>query len=139
MSKTDAQRNRELEQIQLALLQDRHNTALMSSLMCSLDYVWDDNIPTACTDGIRIRWSPTWWDKLTVEHRKTVMRHELEHTSRGHSLRMEHRNPLLWNYACDYAINPDLKAEGFDFTDLDGLMDDQYLGMAEEAIKDYKP
>ena len=134
MSKTDAQRNRELEQIQLALLQDRHNTALMSSLMCSLDYVWDDNIPTACTDGIRIWWSPTWWDKLTVEHRKTVMRHELEHTSRGHSLRMEDRDPWLWNTACDYAINPDLKAEGFDFTDLGGRMDDQYLGMAEEAI-----
>lgn len=134
MSKTDAQRTRELEQIQLAMLQDKHNTALMSSLMCSLDFVWNDQISTAQTDGVRIMWSPQWWDSLTVEHRKTVMRHELEHTSRGHSLRMEHRDPLLWNYACDYAINPELRDEGFDFTDLGGLMDDRFLGMSEEAI-----
>jgi predicted metal-dependent peptidase len=40
--------------------------------------------------------------------------HELWHTALMHGPRQEKRHPQIWNVACDYRINNDLKADGYE-------------------------
>jgi len=48
---------------------------------------WDENIPTACTDGAGIRWNPAWFEKVTWENPQVavmVMVEEIGHCLLGH-------------------------------------------------------
>lgn len=96
-----------------------NNSAFLGSLLISLDFRWDEKIPTACTNGLELRWNPTWFMSLTEPVRKTVLLHELWHIARLHIQRVGSRDPKVWNYACDIRINNDLKKEGHSFKDVE--------------------
>ena len=128
---------RELDRCKSSILMAARN-AFLGALMCQLKQDWDESIPTACTDGKAIWWSPRWFLSLPKPARVTVQAHEVWHVARLHMIRRGNRDPRLWNYACDIRINNDLKAMGFSFVGLEGAwMDEKYpREMPEEAIYD---
>ena len=70
-------------------------------------------------------------DSLTDGKLRGVLVHEIEHIARGHHVRRGNRDPLEWNEACDYVINPDLIDQGYELPE-DCLLDRQYQGMSAE-------
>ena len=76
------------------------NNAFLGSLMCSLHFEWDSSIPTACTNGVFLRWNPEWYISLPIATREMVLAHEVWHVARLHNIRRGTRDPELWNYAC---------------------------------------
>ncbi len=128
---------RELDRCKSSILMDAKN-AFLGALMCQLKQDWDESIPTACTNGKSIWWSPRWFLSLPKPARVTVQAHEVWHVARLHMIRRGNRDPRLWNMATDIRINNDLKAMGFSFVGLEGAcMDDKYpADMPEEDIYD---
>lgn len=112
------------------------NAAFFGSLTCSMEFRWDNSIPTACTDGEEIRWNVDWFLSLTKDERVFVYLHELWHAARLHPIRLGNKDPELWNIACDYRINSDLVREGYSYGSLRPYYDPKLAGMAEEEIYD---
>ena len=116
------------------------NAAFLGSLMCSMNFVWSRDLPTAATNAITFWWNPDWFISLDPEVRKTVLMHELWHVARLHMVRLDNRNPRYWNYACDIRINNDLEREGSSFYGVEDCWKDKSFDdngiAAEEDIYD---
>jgi len=95
------------------------NAAFLGSILCSMDFVWSTQLPTAATNGLILWWNPEFFKSLSIEARQTVLMHELWHPARLHFARQGNRNNDIWNYACDIRINNDLKDEGYSFVGLE--------------------
>lgn len=89
--------------------------------------------PTAATDGRVLMVYEEWFGKLTLDEQVGVVAHELAHKIFLHMYRRGARDPMLWNFACDYAINGMLKENNFTLP-TPHLHDDKYKGMSAEAI-----
>ena len=105
---------------------------------------WDSNIPTACTNGKILRINPDWFMSLSPPMRCTLLAHECWHVGFLHcdESRRGDRNPRVWNWACDHAINLMLEEFGYQF-DIDpntgqkmGLLDSRFKDMSAEQIYD---
>jgi predicted metal-dependent peptidase len=92
-----------------------------------------DGIETAATDGRMLWINPTWWKPKTLDEQVGVVAHELGHKIFLHPSRCGNRDPKIWNYACDFAINALLKQNGFTLP-VPHLYDKKYEGMLAEAI-----
>jgi predicted metal-dependent peptidase len=128
--------DREMDKCKSTVFLHHGTAAFLGSIMCSLEFIWSREVPTAATDGVYLWWNPDWFLSLAPVNRATVLRHELWHVARLHMIRQGTRDPQVWNHACDYVINNDLAAEGCDFT-FGGLIDPQYANQAEEDIYDH--
>lgn len=96
----------------------------------------DHSIPTAATDMRKIVYNPKFIDELNdIELVQFVLAHEVLHIMFKHGLRRNHRDPRLWNYACDYAINWILHETGFKIWE-HCLIDRKYADMSAEQIYD---
>lgn len=91
--------------------------------------------PTMATDGRRVWYNDTFTSSLTRQECTGVLAHEACHIAFLHHLRIGTRNPMLWNVACDFAINLILKESGFTLP-ANGLIDQKYAGMSAEHIYD---
>lgn len=113
----------------------KENTAFISSVMMSLSFHWDQNIPTACTNGLEIRINPAFFEKLPPKQRVFLLLHETWHVAFQHIPRCFDfsYDPEKWNYATDYAINIMLVDEGHEFIE-GGLLDSQFRGMSADEI-----
>ena len=114
------------------------NAAFLGSILCSMDFVWSTQIPTAATNGLTLWWNPEFFESLSNDARQTILMHELWHPARLHFARQGSRDKDIWNYACDIRINNDLKAEGYSFVGLEGgWVDPSFApGTPEEDIYD---
>jgi hypothetical protein len=102
-----------------------------------------------CTDGTRIIFHPEFVASQSDEAIRLVLLHEIMHCLGDHMTRRQERNPLIWNWACDYAINPILDGEkGLEWPKNEdgsrmGLLEPKYAGMRAEdiyeIIKDMPP
>lgn len=114
------------------------NSGFFGSLLCSLNFIWSRELPTAATDGLSIWWNPDWFMTLPIKTVATIIRHELDHVARLHMLRKGDRDMRVWNYACDYRINNDLENDGYRFDGTQPLIDHKFDKkgelMAEEDI-----
>ena len=113
--------------------------ALLGSVMCSLDIMFDGRIDTACVGSKMIRWNPEFFERCTPKGRVFVLMHELWHIARLHRVRRNNRDHKRWNHACDYIINEWLFKEGYACTpaDVGGieiLLNKRYFGMCEEEV-----
>lgn len=117
-----------------------NNAAFYGSVLCSLSFVWDESVKTACTDGISIMWCPNFFKELKPATRKTVLMHEIRHVAHMHELRRSNRDPKIWNYACDIRLNNDLENDGYSFEGIEWCWKDhsfdKYEKMCEEDIYD---
>jgi len=97
-----------------------------------------------CTNGLNIIYHPEFVLSQGKGAVNFVLCHEILHCVADHMGRRGTRDPKLWNYACDYAINPILNAEvGRDFEwpkmpdgSRMGLLEEKYAGMRAEDIYD---
>lgn len=93
----------------------------------------EDGVETAATDGRILYVYEEWFGKLTLEEQVGVVAHELAHKIFLHMFRRGARDPRMWNYACDYAINGMLHENNFKLP-TPHLHDEKYKGMSAEAI-----
>lgn len=68
---------------------------------------WD--VQTINTDGTSLEYSPTFVTALSPDELEGVIAHEVMHCALAHQCRRGTRDALLWNIACDLAINPILR------------------------------
>jgi hypothetical protein len=101
--------------------------------------------PTMATDGKSIIFDPNFVLNQTDAAVRFVICHEVLHCVNGHHKRRGKRHPIIWNWACDYAINPILGSpegpeDGFEYPrengEIVGLYDKKYEGMTAEDIYD---
>ena len=62
--------------------------------------------PTMATNGKEIRFNPIFVDSLPVDQLKAVLCHEVMHCALAHMSRRDSRDPMGWNIAADFAVNP---------------------------------
>lgn len=92
-------------------------------------------IPTAGTNGRELIWNPDFMATLDADETQGVMAHEVLHMALEHCLRLHGRNPMLWNIACDFAINLIVKESGLKLP-AGGCLDEKYAGMSADEIYD---
>jgi len=90
-------------------------------------------IPTMATNGVVLRYNPAFVDTLNAATLAGVLAHEVMHPALQHHTRRAKRDPVRWNEACDYAINPLLLDAGLHLPD-DVLVDPRFRGMSAEQI-----
>lgn len=82
------------------------------SVVASVGYKENKDIPTAGTDGETIYYNPNYLESLSVEEQTFIFAHEVCHIAFNHILRSEGKDPELWNIATDGVINQFLKRDG---------------------------
>lgn len=106
-----------------------------ATLLVSTPWKMTTDIPTAATDMSTLYFNPDFMEKQTDDVILSVLAHEVMHMALEHGLRCQARNPQVWNFACDYALNLVLKDSGFEIP-ADWLCDDMYKGMSADQIYD---
>lgn len=146
----DSMRDKSIQariKVQRAILWITINRGFFAQLLSNLNIYGSSKIdpPTMCTNGFNIVYHPDFVLKQSDAAIRFVLCHEVLHCVGDHMSRRGNRNPLLWNYAADYAINPILNAEVssriFDWPVQDdgsrmGLFEEKYSGMRAEDIYD---
>ena len=82
------------------------------SVVASVSYKENEEIPTAGTDGETIYYNPKYLESLSVEEQTFIFAHEVCHIAFNHILRSEDKDPELWNITTDGVINQFLKRDG---------------------------
>jgi predicted metal-dependent peptidase len=101
----------------------------------------DNTIPTLTTNGVVIKYNPTFMNSRTVNDQFVLYLHEIVHNFLGHPLRMtalmqqqgDHYDEEAAQRAADYAVN-DLIYDAKFTLPPDALYDHKYIGMAFEEI-----
>ena len=146
----DSMRDKSIQariKVQRAILWITINRGFFAQLLSNLNIYGSSKIDpaTMCTNGFNIVYHPDFVLKQSDAAIRFVLCHEVLHCVGDHMSRRGNRNPLLWNYAADYAINPILNAEVtsriFDWPLQDdgsrmGLFEEKYSGMRAEDIYD---
>jgi predicted metal-dependent peptidase len=91
------------------------------------------SVPRMATDSVKHYYNPQFVCELSQKMLEGVQVHESEHDARHHSTRRRGRDPERWNKACDFSINPDIIAEGFELPEW-VLNRPDLAGMAAEDI-----
>lgn len=116
----------------------QQNQAFLSSMVLSLNTKIDNTIPTACTDGLEIRFSEDFVKGLSDPELLFLVAHETWHVAFMHMTRRGGRDPQKWNHAADYVINHMLVKDGFTMIE-GGLYDDKYEGLSADEVYDLLP
>lgn len=69
----------------------------------------DEWLATAATDGRNFYYNSRFINMLQAREVEFLFGHEVLHLVYDHLDRRDERNPEIWNVACDYAVNADLK------------------------------
>ena len=60
---------------------------------------------TAATDGRHLYFNREFFEKMSVKEVEFVVAHEILHNVFEHMMRVEGRDPRIWNAAADYSVN----------------------------------
>ena len=112
----------------------KNDGAFLGSLLCNVETVWDEKIPTAQTDGLTLAINPTWFMSIPEDTRPTILRHELWHIAHLHPLRGEGLQHKRFNMAADFVINLMLHKEGNSFKGVSPLLDPMWDGYTTEEV-----
>lgn len=77
----------------------------IGTIALNMPFEFDASIPTAATNGKRVKFNPDFVASLTDEELKFVVAHECLHPMLEHNYRRGTRQPQRWNKAADYVIN----------------------------------
>ena len=72
----------------------------------------DYRVRTACTNGSEIYFDIEFLSKLDSKERLFVLCHEIYHVVMMHMLKLQNRNPAMFNIATDMEVNYMLKQDG---------------------------
>lgn len=112
------------------LLQLRKLRPFYSAIYEVMDKEESTETKTAGVTENKLLFNKEFIEKIPVEEMLFVMLHEVAHVALKHVSRREHRDPMLWNIACDLYVNKVL-AEEF------GIEPGGYKEV--EGIKIYQP
>lgn len=87
------------------------NHGFYGLLLMHMVYSIDENLDTACTDGMRIAFGPDFLESLTDSELDFVMMHEILHVVLQHCLREDNREHEEFNIACDIVVNSNILLE----------------------------
>ena len=105
-----------------------------AGIAMGLEFIIDDRIETAGTDGKCIRFNPHFIATLSKAQLIFLVCHEVMHVALLHSFRRGGRDHDGFNIACDHQINlPLIDEDGFDMPE-GGLADPRFSGMSAERI-----
>jgi predicted metal-dependent peptidase len=114
-------------------LMAKPDSVFFTTVCFSLKHIWDDRIPTACTNGKEIRYNPKFFMSLNTEEQIFLMLHESMHVAYLHMDRLQTRHMRRWNIAADFCINLQLVQRGYKMPSM-GLLDHKYDDMGTEEI-----
>jgi len=77
----------------------------IGTVALNMPFVLSREIPTASTNGKRVRFNPDFCNELTDEELKFLVAHECLHPMLEHNYRRQERQHRRWNKAADYVIN----------------------------------
>lgn len=123
-----------MSRAKIGLMYNR-STAFYAAVAMRLPFHWDNSQPTAYTDYKSIGYNTEFFMELSPDERVFLLAHEAMHVAHMHNFRIGNRDHKLWNNACDYAINSDLRKAGLKLP-LGGLYNKEYEGMSAEQIYD---
>ena len=89
---------------------------------------------TLATNGECVRFSVEGMAKFTKDEQLFAFVHEIMHIVLHHAFRRGTRDPQLWNIACDFVINGDLKDNEGMMLPQNVLYDERFKGMSEEQV-----
>ena len=95
-------------------------------LLLHMRYAVDEEVETACTDGVRITFGVDFLESLTDEELDFVMMHEVLHVVLQHCLRQGERDRELFNIACDTVVNSNIL--------LENRMNEKSISLAEYGV-----
>jgi predicted metal-dependent peptidase len=109
-------------------------------LSLSLEPKRADNLfpPTMATDGFRLYYHPEFIKETQPNHLSAIIAHEVWHIASLHLTRRQTRNPMKWNFACDYAVNDIIRGEGLELPP-GHLYNPDYHGKSAEWIYSQLP
>ena len=87
------------------------NHGFYGLLLMHMIYSIDENLDTACTDGVRIAFGPDFLESLTDSELDFVMMHEILHVVLQHCIREDNREHEEFNIACDIVVNSNILLE----------------------------
>ncbi len=122
-----------------AIMRLRAEAPFFAVLALHAEYVADDTVPIAATDGRVIYFNPGAFRRLSTNELRGVLLHEVLHCAFTHVTRRGRRDPLRWNVAADFVVNPMvLEVKGAELPE--GLLfDERYAGRRVEEVYDMLP
>jgi predicted metal-dependent peptidase len=109
-----------------------HITVIARADLCER---MDISVAAVNGDLMEMYFNPLW--KLTQGEVRFIYVHELLHVALMHHSRAQGRDPLMWNFACDFVINGWLVEMGVGTLPSIGVLYDPRLqGMSAEAVYD---
>ena len=116
-------------------------TGFYSALLMQTPVYWTRDIPTAGVDiRARLFINPDFLMRLERQSEVVfLLAHELEHLLRLHPTRLNNRDPMRWNIACDAPMNADLVADGIGSFIQGGVDMPETKGMTPDAVYNTLP
>lgn len=121
-----------LSKAKIALM-SRSDSAFFTTLAFSLIHEFDNQVPTAATNGKRIKYNPDFFMSLSHEERVFLMLHEAMHCAYLHMERGQSYCPDVFNIAADHVINLQLIERGFKMPEC-GIANEDYKGLSTEEV-----
>lgn len=87
------------------------NHGFFGLLLMHMVYSIDEEVETACTDGVRITFGVDFLDQLSDTELDFVMMHEIMHVVLQHCLRGDDKDAENFNIACDIVANSNILLE----------------------------
>ncbi len=112
----------------------RAQAPFFAVLAMHAEYVADERVETAATDGRNIHFNPRYVAGLSQEEVVGLVLHEVLHCAFVHVARRGQREPLRWNMAADYVINPMVMELKDVRLPKGGLLDRRYKDMRVEEV-----
>ncbi|MFL9876463.1 vWA domain-containing protein [Paraburkholderia megapolitana] len=103
------------------------------ALVLRLRVLEDPTCDTMWVDGVTLGYNPAYVATVSDLELRGALAHDVLHVANGHCWRIGRRDLTRWNKACDYAINPIVKAAGMLLPE--GALDDaRFHGRSAEEI-----
>ncbi len=103
------------------------------SLAMRLRFEANDEVDTMSTNGSIVRVNTQWTISASEDDVMFVLAHEVGHCALAHPYRCYSRDLEVWNDACDYVVNRDLVAAGFQPIER-VLLNSAYDGMSADVV-----
>ena len=122
----------------------KNGMSFCASGLFEMPHVEDNSIPTMATDGTKVLYNKDFVLSIQEPEIDFTRLHELFHKIMKHHLRIGNRNPTIWNFACDFVINPKVAELSYHgqhgnkshviTMPKGGLYDPKYKGKTEEWV-----
>lgn len=117
-----------------SLLWDHPFFGALAIQLQTIDATDDPRIDTMATDGKHLYYHAPFVESLSKDELIFVLAHEVLHNAFEHHIRRQHRDPRLFNVACDYAINGELTETKVGKMPGSGLLEPRFTGLGAEEI-----